>query len=342
MVAAGIVWAQEAALEPEDIAVYRDLAGRGELPCPVNIALRISPDRWREQVPEFAAVRSPTLNGVSVGTVKFFVDGVIEAGTGALLEAYADAGHSCGLPNWAPAELAAAVTAVDATGFQAHLHAIGDAAIRMALDAVEHCARVNGPRDRRPVIAHAQLVHPDDLSRFAALGVIANFEPLWACPDSVMTELTEPRLGPVRSSWQYPMRSMLDSGAHVSFGSDWPVSSMRPLAGLAVALSRQTPAGEPAGGWLPEQRLDLESALAAYTCGTAYQAYDDDAGRLTPGQHADLCLLPADPAGLAPAELADLPVTSTWVGGVEVHRSGGIRPAPPALSLTHPTSKEPR
>jgi len=326
MSAAGIVWAQEASLEPRDVPAYLDLGSRGELPCRVNIALRISPDRWREQVPEFTAARALARDHggsrVTVGTVKFFVDGVIEAGTGALLEPYTDEPGSYGLANWQPAELADAVQAMDAAGLQAHLHAIGDAAVRMALDAVERCACTNGPRDRRPVIAHAQLIHPDDLPRFAELGVIANIEPLWACPDAVMTELTEPRLGPVRSAWQYPMQGLLDSGARLSFGSDWPVSSLNPLAGLAVAVSRQTPDGRPAGGWLPRQRLDFDAALAAYTTGTAYQAYDDDAGRLIPGAPADLCLVPADPHLLSPAELSDLPVTATWLGGVEVHHAG--------------------
>ena len=160
----------------------------------------------------------------------------------------------------------------------------------MALDAIEHATVLNGPRDRRPVIAHTQLVDPNDRSRFAALGVIANFEPLWACLDPTMEELTMPRLGPARSSLQYPIATMARTGAHICFGSDWPVSSMHPLHGLAVAVTRQRRDGTPTGGWLPEERVPIAQALAAYTAGTAYQGFEDDVGGvIAEGRRADLC-----------------------------------------------------
>ncbi|HEX3460485.1 MAG TPA: amidohydrolase family protein, partial [Acidimicrobiales bacterium] len=139
--------------------------------------------------------------------------------------------------------------AFDAERFGIHIHAIGDAAVRSALDAIAGAERANGPRDRRAVIAHAQLVHPDDVVRFRRLGVIACFQPLWAQRDRVMTKLTEPRLGPERSTWQYPIGALDRVGAAMSFGSDWPVSSMRPLDGLAVAVTpRPRNASHPAGG----------------------------------------------------------------------------------------------
>jgi len=331
MAAAGIVAGQEAALEPENLAVYLDLAVAGRLTADVSIALRVDPARWQAQRPEFLAVReaaeraaaelgdAPT-GRVRVPNVKFFADGVIEMGTGALLEPYSDDPSSRGIPNWSSEELAEAAAAFDADGFSSHIHALGDAGVRMALDAVAHTRRRNGAADRRPVVAHTQLVHPDDLRRFAALGAVANFEPLWAQRNEIMTELTEPRLGPERSNRQYPIAEIVRSGALVSFGSDWPVSSMVPLEGIAVALTRQTPDGHPPAGWLPQQRVALDTALSAYTRGVATQLFDDDRGTITVGAPADLALLGADISRLPGAELAAVAVEGTWLGGTAVHR----------------------
>ncbi|HEX6918713.1 MAG TPA: amidohydrolase [Actinomycetes bacterium] len=318
LAAAGVTWAQEAALSPGDVDVYRSVAEAGELAVRAGIALRAEPGEWPRQRADFLAARA-SLEGspdVSARTVKLFADGVVEAGTAALLAPYADAPHTCGLPVWAPEELAEAAVAFDADGFQLHVHAIGDAGIRAALDAVEHVRAVNGLRDRRPVIAHTQLVHPDDLPRFAALEVVANVEPLWAQLDPVQTELTLPRLGPARGRLQYPMASLLASGAVLSMGSDWPVSSHRPLDGLAVAVTRQTPDGRPPEGWLPEQRLPPAAALAAYTVGSAYQAFEDlSRGTVTVGRRADLVWLGSDPYAVPPADWPEIPVRGTWLGG---------------------------
>jgi predicted amidohydrolase YtcJ len=326
MVAHGIVWGLDAAVAPSDVAVYARLAAAGALPCRMALALRADPQRWRDQRADFNAIRAEVGGGaggqLAVTSVKFFADGILEAGTAALTEPYADDPCSHGIANWDRAELEQAVTAFDADGFGVHIHAIGDGAVRSGLDAIERSGQVNGPRDRRAVIAHAQLVHPDDLARFASLEVIANFQPLWAQRDRVMTKLTEPRLGWPRTAWQYPVGGLDRLGARISFGSDWPVTSMRPLDGLAVAVRRQTPSGEPPGGWLPEQRLPVERALAAYTEGVAFQAFEESiAGRVAVGQRADLCLLSGDPRSVPASELAGLEVLGTWSAGVEVFRS---------------------
>ena len=172
------------------------------------------------------------------------------------------------------------------------------------------------------MIAHTQVVQGVDRSRFASLGVIANFEPLWACLDPMMEELTLPRLGPTRSALQYPIASIARVGAHISFGSDWPVSSMHPLHGLAVAVTRQNRDGKPDGGWLPEERLPIAQALAAYTAGTAYQGFEDDMGGvIAEGRRADLCALSDDISAMAGLEVADVAVAGTWTGGREVHTS---------------------
>jgi predicted amidohydrolase YtcJ len=281
-----------------------------------------------------ASARRRAADGVPGGrltstTVKFFVDGVIEAGTAALLDPYEPSfggAHACGddhgIANWEPGELIEAACAMDAAGFQLHLHAIGDAAVRQSLDTFAAVAARNGPRDRRPVVAHTHLVHPDDLPRFAALGAVANLEPLWAQRNEIMVDLTEPRLGPERSRWQYPIGALLRAGAHVSFGSDWPVSSQAPLEGLAVAVTRRGRHGPAAREpFLPEQAIDLDQALTAYTAGTAFQAGDDEvAGTIAVGQRADLTLVAGDLHARPTQELADVPVEATWLAGSAVYR----------------------
>lgn len=318
LASAGLTFVQDAALAPPDVAVYLAAAASGELAVRANLALRADPEAWPAQREAFAAARASATgsSAVAVRTVKLFADGVLEAGTAALLEPYADSPDTCGLPVWSPRELAEAVTAFDADGFQLHIHAIGDAGVRAALDAVERAGRANGPRDRRAVIAHVQVVHPDDVGRFAALGVVANVEPLWACLDACQRDLTLPRLGPTRGAWQYPMRSLTTSGAALSMGSDWPVSSHVPLQGLAVAVTRQTPEGEPPGGWLAHERLAPEAAFAAYSAGVAHQVFEESQwGTLEPGRRADLVALAADPFRLPAAEWPTIPVTGTWLGG---------------------------
>jgi predicted amidohydrolase YtcJ len=321
LAAAGVTWAQEAALHPRDVARYLEAAAAGLLAVRVNIALRAEPGAWPRQRAEFAAARaeaaaSAAAGSVSARTVKFFADGVVEAGTAAMLTPYDDAPHSCGLPVWSPPELAEAVAAFDADGFQVHIHAIGDAGVRAGLDAIEVAAGRNGPRDRRPVLAHTQVVHPEDLHRFAELGVIANFEPLWAQRDPLQTQLTAPRLGPARTAWQYPMATLLASGAVVSMGSDWPVSSLRPLDGLSIAVTRRAAGDTALEGWLPLERLPPAAAIAAYTLGTAYQAFEEPLwGSVTVGKRADLVWLSADPYDVDPLGWPELAVRGTWLGG---------------------------
>src|SRR5580693_3661165 len=295
-------------------------AADGSLRFRANLAFRAEPTVWKDQLGEFAAdrdrVRATAPGWLTARTVKFFADGVVEAGTAALLQPYDDCPHSHGIANWTPEELADAIAAADAAGFQAHVHAIGDAGVRLALDAIAETARRNGPADRRPVLAHVQLIDPADLPRFAALGVIANLEPLWAQPDPLMKELTLPRVGAARGARQYQIATLQRTGARVSFGSDWPVTAYQPLHGIATAVTRQTLAGDPDGGWLPGERVSAADALAAYSAGVAYQAFEERHwGVLRPGLRADLVHLAADPAAAPARELRDLPVLGTWLAG---------------------------
>ncbi|WP_205787487.1 amidohydrolase [Specibacter cremeus] len=322
--AAGVTWVQDAWVETADLGPYLLAAGRGLLNARLNLAFRADPLRWRGQLAGFAAARERVreLDSPMLGarTVKFFVDGVIESGTAAMLEPYCDTPGDTGLANWDAESLNAAAIEVDRRGFQLHLHAIGDRAVRLALDAIAAVQAVNGPADRRPVIAHLQVVNPADLERFAALGVIANFEPLWAQPDDLMNHLTLPRLGKLRAHQQYPIGTLIRAGVTVSFGSDWPVTHHHPLNGLATAITRSTPDGLPSGGWVPAERIDVADALHAYTAGVAAQAFaDHDRGTLAVGLAADLVWLSADPRGLDARSLPDVRVLGTWLEGRRTH-----------------------
>ena len=246
--------------------------------------------------------------------VKFFADGVIEAGTGFLLEPYENAPHTCGLPNWTAEGLKEAVRTFDADGFQIHIHAIGDAGVRIALDAIEHAARLNGRQDRRPVIAHTQLVHPQDRARFvdarcdrqlrAAVGLPRC---LAGRPDAAVSRAGAQLAAISRS----PRLARL--GARVSFGSDWPVSSHRPLDGLAVAVTRRNAKGEPVDGWVPEERISIMRGNRCVYRRSAFQAFDDDAGTLVVGGRADLVVLDRDITAIAGDEVPGAIVDETWI-----------------------------
>lgn len=326
--ARGVTWVQDAWVEPADVDTYLAAARRDALRVRFNLALYADPRHIDSQLDGFAEsmrrveeLGSPLL---TANTVKFFADGVVENETGALLTPYCSGLHkhpgqdpdNNGMRVWEGQTLAEAAQRVDALGLQIHIHAIGDAAVRQALDAIEHVVATNGPRDRRPVIAHAQLVDDADIGRFAQLGVIPNMQPLWAQQDALMTVLTVPRLGPERSDKQYRLRTLDQSGAPLAFGSDWPVSSGAPLDGIAVAVSRQTVEGDPEGGWTPAEILASERALHAYTAGVAAQAFAEGAwGRIVPGASADLVLLDRDPRDTPPLQIPSIRVRGTYLRG---------------------------
>ncbi|MFF5365342.1 amidohydrolase [Streptomyces scabiei] len=216
--AAGVTWVQDAWAEPHHAHVWITAAATEPgLPVHADLAFVLEPDGWRERIARFAAdrdrVESAAPGLLTARTVRFFADGVIESGTAVLLEPYTDCAHSHGIADCTPEELAEAVTAVDALGFRPHIHAIGDGGVRTALDVTEAAARSNGSRDRGPVIAHARLIHPVDMPRFAELGVIASLQPLWAPWDPLMTEPTPPRIGPERGGRRYQIAGLVASGS---------------------------------------------------------------------------------------------------------------------------------
>ena len=302
----GITGWQDAWVTPDTLAAYRALAGSGELTARVVGALWWDRHRGLDQLPEFLTQREQgAAEGFHPTTVKIMTDGVLENHTGALLEPYCDGcgGHTdnVGLSYVEQDLLCAAVTELDRHGFQVHMHAIGDRAVRNALDAVEAARTANGHNDLRHHIAHVQIVQPEDVPRFRELDVVANCQPYWAQLEPQMEELTLPFLGRDRSERQYPFGDFLRSGVRMAMGSDWSVTTANPLEEIEVAVTRVDPEARDNAPFLPEQSLPLGVALSGFTAGSAHVNHDDDGGVLRVGNRADLALLDrnlfADDAG---------------------------------------------
>lgn len=300
---------------------YHRAALDGDLSAHVVGALWWDRSRGEEQIADLVERRDAyTHRQFRATSVKVMQDGVAENFTAALVEPYLDrcghatdnAGHSFVEPD----ALRRYVRLLDAVGFQVHVHAIGDRGAREALDAFE-----GTDPERRHHIAHLQLVHPDDVRRFAELGVAANLQMLWACLDEQMVELTLPFLGEERATWQYPFGDLERAGARLVAGSDWPVSTPNPLEAIHVAVNRAAYGeGGPAGDrFLPEQAIALETAFAAYTSGSAWINHRDGAGALQAGAVADLVVLDRDPFAGSADDIGATRVVSTWIDGTRVH-----------------------
>jgi hypothetical protein len=293
----GITGWQDAWVTPETFAGYVSLASSGRLTAHVVGALWWDRHRGLDQIPEFRAQREQGVGTFRPTTVKIMVDGIIENQTASLLEPYCagcGAGESRGLDYVDRDLLIAAVTELDALGFQVHMHAIGDRAIRNALDAVEAARTSNGPSDNRHHIAHLQVVQPSDLRRFAELDVVANCQTYWAQSEPQMDELTIPFIGRDRGELQYPFEDLRRAGAHLAMGSDWAVTTADPLQQMEVAVRRIDPENRDNAPFLPDQRLSLDAALSAFTAGSAFTNHDADAGTLTVGSRADLAVVDQD------------------------------------------------
>jgi len=316
----GVTWLQDAWVDDEGHRPYLRCLDKGELVTRFNLAFRADPRRWRDQLAGFERMRTEVQaagqpDRLSARTVKFFTDGIVESWTAWMIEPYANR-CSHGMPIWQASELRAAVEAVDALGFQVHFHAIGDAGTRVALDAIEQAVAINNAWDRRPTITHLQVIDPADLPRMAQLGVIASFQAQWAQCNDDITLLNTPHLGAERAGRQFPIASVLNSGAHVAFATDWPISPDRQIETICVAALRQTPDGLPEGGWIPEERVSMTQAFAATTTGCAYQAYNETIlGVLDTGFAADFVILDTD-------LLAVEPTAARRAKGLATYRDG--------------------
>lgn len=311
------------------LETYRRAAQEGLLTARVVGALWWDRERSSEQIPDLVQQRA---DGAAAGfrptSVKIMLDGVAENYTAAMLEPYLD-GCGChtanaGLDFVDPVGLREYVARLDALGFQVHFHSLGDRAVRHALDAIEAAREGNGPGQRHH-LAHLQVVHPDDVPRFARLGATANMQPLWAAYEPQMTELTIPFLGERRAAWQYPWADLLRHGAELAAGSDWSVSSPNPLDGIHVAVNRRAPdAGVDIPAFYPEQCLDLATAVTAYTAGSArINGHEHVTGHLSPGMLADLVVLDRDIFAAPGEEIADARTIATYVGGDAVYVAEG-------------------
>jgi predicted amidohydrolase YtcJ len=307
-------------------SVYVRAAEAGTLTARVRGALWWHRDHGLEQVATLVERRRVLQRERFVpGAVKVMQDGITENFTAGMTVPYLD-GCGCATENRGlsfvdPPLLREAVARLDAQGFQVHFHAIGDRAVREALDAVERARATNGSTDLRHHIAHVQLIHPDDRPRFAGLDVTATMQPLWAAHDEQMTEMTLPYLPADRAAWQYPFGDLVRAGARLAAGSDWPVSSPDPLAGIHVAVNRTVFGHAGRAGsepFLPEQSITLEEAFAAYTSGSAHVNHLDRTGTLEPGALADLAVLDRDPFAGEPGEIGAARVRATYVEGMRV------------------------
>lgn len=322
----GITSLVEASADAPYLDAYRQASAAGTLSARVLVSQRVDPEQDESQVTAIVersrAARGPRLQA---GSAKIFADGVIEGGTAALLEPYLDRPGYLGELNFDPAVLARIVSALYRERIQVHVHAIGDRAIRVTLDALEVAQRETGWMDGRPHLAHIQLFAPADIPRFRRLGAIANFQPLWAYADAYVKELTEPRLGPGRSRWQYPLRSMLDTGAVVVGGSDWSVSSMNPLEAMQVAVTRRGLDETDGSAWIPEQRVSLADMIAAYTINGAYlRRMEHEVGSIEAGKLADLAIVDRNLFDVSPADIHKARVQATLLEGEVIWSDGAL------------------
>ncbi|MCM2423685.1 amidohydrolase [Streptomyces sp. RKAG293] len=337
---------------PDNFDVYVRAAREESLQARVVGALWWDRERGLEQLPELEERRRTGQVGrFNATTVKIMQDGIAENFTAGLLEPYLDhcgcATDNSGLSFVDPQLLSDAVRVLDEAGFQIHFHALGDRAVREALDALAGAKAANGTNDNRHHLAHLQLIHPDDLGRFAELGAAANIQALWAAHEPQMDELTIPFLGSERAALQYPFGDLQRAGARLVAGSDWSVSSPNPLWGIHVAVNRTVPAEapnapqahdtaedvhssdasvaqEPGKPFYPEQALTLAQALTAYTAGSAWVNHlDDVTGTVEVGKYADLVVLDRDPFERPALEIADTRVLRTYIDGRLVFAATG-------------------
>jgi hypothetical protein len=307
----------------DDVELYKELLDAGELTVRVSQHISIGPQATREDVQGIAALKrefdGPLLR---VGGIKMMMDGVIETHTAAMLEPYSDAPGKTGSSPWTIEQANRIVAAADRAGLQVAIHAIGDRAVRMALDAFEYASQsARASEDPRFRIEHIETISPQDLPRFAKLGVLASMQPIHAYP--LTADVWSRAVGPEREKFAFAWRALERAKARLVFSSDWPACiSVNPILGLHVAVNRQSSDGTPAGGWVPEQKVALETALEAYTRAGAFASFEKNLkGSLAAGRVADIIVLSGDPFQIKPTDLHTLKVVMTLFDGKVVFTS---------------------
>jgi predicted amidohydrolase YtcJ len=315
----GITTIVEPQISVEAIARFLKARDEGHLKSRLHIALYHPPGTAEAEIDRFEEARQKYDDDTfRVAAVKLYIDDVIEPHTAALLEPYADLPGERGDTFYPPEVFNDVVSGLDGRGFQLFIHAIGDRGIRVALDALEEARRRNGPRDSRHQLVHVELLSPQDISRFKDLGVVACMQPRHCALEPGEIEKGQWAIAVGRERWPYAwaFRSLEEAGVRLAFSSDWNVAEMEPLLGIHAAVTRQTLKGSPPGGWVPEQRVSLATAVEAYTLGGAYANFvDQNRGSIEVGKYADLVVLSDNLFEIPPGEIKDARILLTMVGG---------------------------
>ncbi|WP_413873455.1 amidohydrolase [Albidovulum sp.] len=318
----GLTGLLDASVEERHVRVYGRLAAADALTARILATARIDPSETvAGALARVGRLRRQSLAPMfSVHSAKFFLDGVLENRTAAMIAPYADALGGNASLMFSSSQINDLFTAFDATRFQIHAHAIGDLAVRAALDGIEAARRANGFWPAWHQIAHVQCIDPADLPRFAALGAVANIQPLWARAEPSVTEVAVPMVGPRRARWIYAFRSLRDAGAMLALSSDWTVSTLNPFEIIETAITRQPPRKEGThAAFVPEERLTLAECVEGYTVNAAAAGWrGHETGSLSVGKWADLILLDRDIYAGNPYDIGDTRVLLTLLAGREV------------------------
>ena len=310
-----------------DAELLEELRRNNELTVRFYLAYRLDPPEvTARQLEEIEQARQRYHDDwIAAGGVKFFLDGVIETHTAAMLAPYSNDPSLSGQLLWDPDKYKAFVAELDRRGIQIFTHAIGDRAIRLALDAYQSAAAKNATKDARHRIEHIEDASAADIPRFGRLGVIASMQPLHAYPDDDTLKSWLPAVGTERAGRGWAWHSIQAAGGVLAFGSDWPVVTLSPWPGLQNAVTRETTEGEPKGGWIPAERISLADAIKGYTLNAAFAAHREKSeGSLEPGKLADLIVVSQNVFQVDPHELGKTKVALTMVGGRVVHKSDGF------------------
>ncbi len=320
----GLTRVQSAGQDFEYLDLFDELRRNGELSLRFYIAYFQNPPELRPSDLEKIEAARQTYHDewISGGVVKTMLDGGVEAHTAAMLEPYSDDPSQTGKMFWDPEKYRAAVAELDKRGLQIFTHAIGDKAVRTALDAYENAAQVNHTHDARPRIEHIETVAAVDIPRFGKLGVIASVQPLHLYPDADTLDIWARNVGPERARRAWSFHSIEMNGGRLAFGSDWPVVTMNPWKGLQTGITRKTSEGKPDGGFVPGEAISLEDGIKAYTLGAAFAGRrDQQEGSLEAGKLADLIMVDQDLFKIPASKIDQTKVLLTMVGGKVVYRS---------------------
>ena len=310
--------------DASEMSAYERLESEGKLRIRFRGSLLLPPDVPVERVAELAAEREKQKGGLfEIDAVKIFVDGVVEGETAYLLEPYAHRPDYRGELLWDPDHLNEMVAAADREGFIVHIHSIGDAATRLALDAFQFAREKNGPRDARHQVTHLQLVTPDDVERFAEFEIVAVPQPFWFSKGGFYDNIEAPYLGEERASREYPMKSFFDAGVTVASASDFPVTiPFSPVVGMRMGITRSFEPSNPEMVLGPEERVSLEQMIASFTRNGAFAArLEESLGSLEVGKVGDVVVLDRNLFEIPPERLGDAKVLLTLFEGREIYRA---------------------